>query len=155
MGKKLAHAVHEDGTDELNRIVSREYFKKLFHHSIDNTSAAEQTLSRGNDSPVKITFSREPPADSPSPDIVPLSVRLKKAVPTMRGLYPHEILMLEYAHTYSTDLSHQHFQGFWYYEYSVEHPGDVVNSLEKIGFIQPGNLRSAIQNQTVPVIKMN
>ena len=30
MGKKLAHAVHEDGTDELNRIVSREYFKKLF-----------------------------------------------------------------------------------------------------------------------------
>lgn len=128
-------------------------FKKLFHHSIDNTSAAEQTLSRGNDSPVKITFSREPPADSPSPDIVPLNVRLKKTVPTMRGLYPHEILMLEYAHTYSTDLSHQHFQGFWYYEYSVEHPGDVVKSLEKRGFIQPGNLRSAIQNQTVPVIK--
>ena len=56
---------------------------------------------------------------------------------------------------YSTDLSHQHFQGFWYYEYSVEHPGDVVKSLEKRGFIQPGNLRSAIQNQTVPVIKMN
>lgn len=106
-------------------------FKKLFHHSIDNTSAAEQTLPRGNDSPVKITFSREPPADSPSPDIVPLSVRLKKAIPTMRGLYPHEILMLEYAHTYSTDLSHQHFQGFWYYEYSVEHPGDVLKSLEK------------------------
>ena len=128
-------------------------FKKLFHHSIDNTSAAEQTLSRGNDSPVKITFSRDPPTDSPSPDIVSLSVRLKKAVPTMRGLYPHEILMLEYAHTYSTDLSHQHFQGFWYYEYSVEHPGDVVKSLEKRGFIQPGNLRSAIQNQTVPVIK--
>ena len=67
-------------------------FKKLFHHPIDNTSAAEQTLPRGNDSPVKITFSREPPADSPSPDIVPLSVRLKKAVPTIRGLYPHEIL---------------------------------------------------------------
>ena len=130
-------------------------FKKLFHHSIDNTSAAEQTLSRGNDSPVKITFSRDPPTDSPSPDIVSLSVRLKKAVPTMRGLYPHEILMLEYAHTYSTDLSHQHFQGFWYYEYSVEHPGDVVKSLEKRGFIQLGNLRSAIQNQTVPVIKMN
>ena len=128
-------------------------FKKLFHHSIDNTSAAEQTLPRGNNTPVKITFSREPPADSPSPDIVPLSVRLKKAVPTMRGLYQHEILMLEYAHTYSTDLSHKHFQGFWYYEYSVEHPGDVVNSLEKIGFIQPGNLRSAIQNQTVLVLK--
>lgn len=128
-------------------------FKKLFHHPIDNTSAAEQTLPPGNDSPVKITFSREPPADSPSPDIVPLSLRLKKAVPTKRGLYPHEILMLDYAHTYSTDLSHQHFQGFWYYEYSVEHPEDVLKSLEKRGFIRPGNLRSAIQNQTVPLIK--
>lgn len=128
-------------------------FKKLFHQPIDNTPPAEQTLPPGNDSPVKITFSREPPADSPSPDIVPLSLRLKKAVPTKRGLYPHEILMLDYAHTYSTDLSHQHFQGFWYYEYSVEHPGDVLKSLEKRGFIQPGNLRSAIQNQTVPVIK--
>ena len=61
--------------------------------------------------------------------------------------------MLEYAHTYSTDLSHQHFQGFWYYEYSVEHPGDVLKSLEKRGFIQPGNLRSAIENQTILVIK--
>lgn len=53
-------------------------FKKLFHHPIDNTSAAEQTPPPDNDSPVKITFSLEAPADSPSPDIVPLSVRLKK-----------------------------------------------------------------------------
>lgn len=28
MGKELAHAVHEDGTDELDRIVSREYPEK-------------------------------------------------------------------------------------------------------------------------------
>ena len=32
-------------------------FKKLFHHPIDNTSAAEQTPPPDNDSPVKITFS--------------------------------------------------------------------------------------------------
>lgn len=128
-------------------------FKKLFRNSINNAPISEQTLPPGNDSPVKITFSQEISADSPSPDIIPLSVLLKKAVPTKRGLYPHEILMLDYAHTYSTHSPHQHFQGFWYYEYSVEHPADILKSLEKRGFIQPGNLQSAIQQLTVPVIK--
>ena len=90
-------------------------FKKLFRNSINNAPISEQTLPPGNDSPVKITFSQEISADSPSPDIIPLSVLLKKAVPTKRGLYPHEILMLDYAHTYSTHSPHQHFQGFWYY----------------------------------------
>lgn len=128
-------------------------FKKLFHNSIDNMPAIEQTAAQDNPPLVKIPFSQEPPAGSPSPDIVPLSVLLKKAVPTKRGLYPHEILMLDYAHTFSTSSKNNHYQGFWYYEYSVEHPGAVLKSLEKRGFIQPGDLRSAIQNLTVPMIK--
>lgn len=127
--------------------------KKLFHHSVDNTPIAKQPLPQVNYTPIEITFSQETPIDSPSPDIVPLRVRLKKAVPTKRGLYPHEILMLDYAHIYSTDLSHQQFYAFWYYEYSVEHPEDVLKSLEERGFIRPGDLRSAIEKQTVPVIK--
>ena len=53
-------------------------FKKRFHHPIDNTPVS-QTLPRDNNSPVKITFSREAPTDSPSPDMVPLSVQLKKS----------------------------------------------------------------------------
>ena len=128
-------------------------FKKLFHNFIDNMPAIEQTAVQDNPPLVKITFSQEPPADSPSPDIVPISVLLKKAVPTKRGLYPHEILMLDYAHTFSTSSKNNHYQGFWYYEYSVEHPGAVLKSLEKRRFIQPGDLRSAIQNLTVPMIK--
>lgn len=128
-------------------------FKKIFHNSTDNLPVIEQTAAQDNPPLVKITFSQEPPADSPSPDIVPLNVLLKKAVPTKRGLYPHEILMLDYAHTFSTSSRNNHFQGFWYYEYSVEHPGAVLKSLERRGFIQPGDLRSAIQNLTVPMIK--
>lgn len=128
-------------------------FKKLFHSSTDNPPAIEQTAAQDNPPLVKITFSQKPSADSPSPDIVPLNVLLKKAVPTKRGLYPHEILMLDYAHTFSTSSRNNHYQGFWYYEYSVEHPGAVLKSLEKRGFIQPGDLRSAIQNLTVPMIK--
>lgn len=81
-------------------------FKKTFCNSIDNAPISEQPLPPGNDSPVKITFSQEVSADSPSPDIIPLSLLLKKAVLTKRGLYPHEILMLDYAHTYSTHSPH-------------------------------------------------
>lgn len=128
-------------------------FIKIFHNSTDNLPVIEQTATQDNPPLVKITFSQEPPADSPSPNIVPLNVLLKKAVPTKRGLYPHEILMLDYAHTFSTSSRNNHFQGFWYYEYSVEHPGAVLKSLERRGFIQPGDLRSAIQNLTVPMIK--
>ena len=69
-------------------------FKKIFHNSTDNLLVIEQTAAQDNPPLVTITFSQEPPADSPSPDIVPLNVLLKKAVPTKRGLYPHEILML-------------------------------------------------------------
>lgn len=127
--------------------------KNLFHKSTENTPTEKPAKAAQKDSLIKITFSKEAPDDSPSPDIVPLSVLIKKSVPTKRGLYPHEILMLDYAHTFSTDLSHQHYQGFWYYEYSVEHPDEVLKSLEERDFIRPGNLRSAIQQLTVPVIK--
>ncbi len=54
-------------------------FKKLFHSSTDNPPAIEQTAAQDNPPLVKITFSQKPSADSPSPDIVPLNVLLKKA----------------------------------------------------------------------------
>lgn len=53
-------------------------FKKLFHSSTDNPPAIEQTAAQDNPPLVKITFSQKPSADSPSPDIVPLNVLLKK-----------------------------------------------------------------------------
>lgn len=42
------------------------------------------------------------------------------ATPSEQGLYPHEILMLNYASTYKT--SGNTFQGFWLYEYGVNDP---------------------------------
>lgn len=128
-------------------------FKKLFSNSTDKVPVTNQTSFQDNCTPVKINISKEDFDDNPSPDIVPISVLLKKAVPTKRGLYPHEILMLDYAHTYRNDLKHQHFQNFWYYECSVEHPGEVLKSLEKRGFIQPGDLQTTLQNLTIPKIK--
>lgn len=127
--------------------------KKFFYNAASNTPTIIQVIPQGNDDTEKNTISLKAHIDRPSHDVIPLGQLLKKAFPTKRGLYPHEILMLDYAHTYSTDLNHQDFQGFWYYEYSVKHPGDVLKSLEKRGFIQPGDLQSALQKLTVPIIK--
>ena len=127
--------------------------KKLFHNATNNTPTIIQIHHQGNENAAEHTLSLEFHIDRQPPDIIPLNVLLKKAVPTKRGLYPHEILMLDYAHTYSTDLKHQHFQEFWYYDYSVKHPAKVLKSLEERGFIKPGDLQSAIQRLTVPVIK--
>lgn len=90
--------------------------------------------------------------DSPTVDEPPpLESLLKDAIPSKEGLYPHEILMLDYAHTYKT--SNNSFQGFWYYQYSVRDPQAVLNALYERGFLQTGDLRSALDRLKLPELK--
>ena len=51
---------------------------------------------------------------------IPLSILIKSATPSKQGLYPHEIMMLEYAPHFKT--SNNGFQNFWYWQYSVTDP---------------------------------
>lgn len=83
----------------------------------------------------------------------PLNELLETAIPSRQGLYPHEILMLEYAPHFKT--SDNSFQNFWYWQYSVTDPQSVLNSLFERGFINVGNLRSAIEHLKLPEIKDN
>ena len=67
------------------------------------------------------------------------------------GLYPHEILLLDYAHTfYTTDNS---FQGFWWHRYGVRDVHLLLYSLLDRGFLQVGDLRAALERQTAAAIK--
>lgn len=84
--------------------------------------------------------------------IMPLEAYLKVAVPSNQGLYPHEILMLYYANTYKVDEENR-FQSFWLYEYSVEDPQTVLDSLLSRGFITIGDLRSALERHKVTELK--
>ncbi|WP_416176933.1 SAP domain-containing protein [Dialister sp.] len=88
-----------------------------------------------------------------SVSIIPLEKRIAQSYPSAGGLYPHEILMLSYAHTYSNRTKHDEFQHFWYYEYSVSKPEDVLSSLLERGFLAFGDLRSSIEHTTVVDIK--
>ena len=88
------------------------------------------------------SFAPEPPE---------LSVLLRTATPSKGGLYPHEILMLAYAHQYKTKGNK--FQQFWRYAYSVKDPQSVLTSLCKRGFIEQDNLRSTLERLKVTDIK--
>lgn len=81
----------------------------------------------------------------------PLSALLKTATPSKQGLYPHEIMMLEYAPHFKT--SNNSFQNFWYWQYSVTEPQAILDSLFERGFIEVGDLRSALEKLKVPEIK--
>ena len=81
----------------------------------------------------------------------PLSVLLKSATPSKQGLYPHEIMMLEYAPHFKT--SNNRFQNFWYWQYSVTDPQSVLDSLFNREFIQVGDLRSALEKLKLLEIK--
>jgi len=73
------------------------------------------------------------------------------AFPSSNGLYPHEILMLSYAHTYKT-LGNT-FQSFWKYQYSVHAPQDILTSLYNSGFIEIGDLRLVLNKLKVSELK--
>jgi len=81
----------------------------------------------------------------------PLNTLLNAATPSKQGLYPHEILMLEYAPNFKT--SRNSFQSFWFWQYSVTDPQSVLTSLYERGFIEIGDLRSALEKLKLPEIK--
>ena len=81
----------------------------------------------------------------------PLSALLKTATPSKQGLYPHEIMMLEYAPHFK--ISNNTFQNVWYWQYSVTEPQAILDSLFERGFTEVGDLRSALEKLKLPEIK--
>ena len=84
-------------------------------------------------------------------DIVPAAERIQTAIPSKHGLYPHEILMLDYATTFYTEGNT--FQGFWWYRYGVINVGDSLRSLLERGFLQVGDLQSTVEKENATTLK--
>lgn len=81
----------------------------------------------------------------------PLSILIKSSTPSKQGLYPHEIIMLEYAPSFKT--SSNQFQKFWYWQYSVTEPQTILDSLFERGFTKIGDLKSALEKLKLSEIK--
>lgn len=84
-------------------------------------------------------------------EVVPAEVRTRGMMPDAFGLYPHELLMLSYAPTFATD--HTDFQGFWWWQYGVQNPRELLVSLTDRGFVETGGPEQAVARQTAASLK--
>jgi len=85
------------------------------------------------------------------PEVIPVEQRIKDAVISTHGLYPHEVLLLDYAPKYYTDENN--FQSFWWYNYGVKDVASVLKSLEKRGFIAIGDIKSTLEGEKLDTLK--
>lgn len=115
----------------------------------NRVSAGVAKQSRANISSfIKVTTEIIP---SSAEDVIPAEKRIKEAVASKHGLYPHEVLLLDYAGSYYTEGNS--FQGFWWYRYGVRDVNKCLHSLLDRGFLKVGDLQSAIEKETAAVLK--
>lgn len=129
-------------------------------NTVLDASKPEQTKitdQHYTDATIKITHIKKEPISKTvensevQDETLSLSELIKSATPSKQGLYPHEIMMLEYAPHFKT--KNNNFQNFWYYQYLVSEPQKILDSLFKRGFIEVGDLKSAIEKIKLPDIK--
>ena len=89
--------------------------------------------------------------DPPRVPPVQLSKLLEEAIPSNRGLYPHELFMLSLAYRYKTDGNE--FLRFWRTSYGVDNPQLILDSLCERGFIEPADVITTIENWKTDDIK--
>lgn len=118
--------------------------------SSSNEKPNEFEVMPGVKMSISIT-SHVPTQDEIDAQVIPVAERVKTAIASKHGLYPHEILILDYAHTFYTDGNS--FQGFWWYGYGIRDMQAVLNSLVERGFLEVGNVQGTLERQTAAVIK--
>lgn len=85
--------------------------------------------------------------------VITFEERKKTAVPSQRGLYPAQILLLEYC-SYGIYPGPQNgYPGFWWFEYGIRDVGTALKELETSGFIVMGSLRDAVGSLKIQELK--
>lgn len=85
--------------------------------------------------------------------VITIEERKKTAIPSETGLYPAEILLLEYC-SYGTYPGPKNgYPGFWWFEYGIRDVGAVLKSLEDRGYIVFAAAKDSLNNFTMPQLK--
>lgn len=113
--------------------------------------AVPKMASSGNSITVNISIPKQPTQAEMDAMVTPVEMRVKTAIVSKHGLYPHEILVLDYAHTFYT--SGNSFQGFWWYRYGIRDVQSILSLLVERGFLKIGDLKAVLDRQTAATLK--
>lgn len=85
--------------------------------------------------------------------VVSFEDRKKTTIPSNRGLYPSEILLLEYCSKGNYPEPKNGYPGFWWFEYGIRDIGTTLKALEDRGYIVFASARQSVKGFTVPQLK--
>ena len=85
--------------------------------------------------------------------VVTFENRKKTAVPSSRGLYPAQILLLHYCMFGKYPKPNNGYPGFWWFEYGIRDVGAALSELEAKGFIKLGKPSGSLSELKVQEIK--
>lgn len=85
--------------------------------------------------------------------VVTFDERKKTAIPSKRGLYPAEILLLAYCDKGDYPCPKNGYPGFWWFEYGIRDVGSKMIELENRGFLKLGIISDAVKSLTTSQLK--
>ena len=85
--------------------------------------------------------------------VITFEDRKKTAIPSNGGLYPAEILLLEYCSKGSYPKPKNGYPGFWWFTYGIRNVDTALQSLENRGYIVFGSAADSLKSLTVQQLK--
>ena len=85
--------------------------------------------------------------------VVTFEERKKTCIPSDRGLYVAEILLLEYCSYCKYPGPTNGYPGFWWFEYGIRDVSAILKTLEERGFIKYGSPKNAVAGWKVADLK--
>ncbi len=85
--------------------------------------------------------------------VIPFEERKKTTIPSGRGLYPAEILLLDYCSKGTYPGPKNGYPGFWWFEYGIRDVGAALKNLEERGYIAFASVKESVNSLTVSQLK--
>lgn len=85
--------------------------------------------------------------------VISFEERKKTAIPSARGLYPAEILLLEYCSKGAYPGPKNGYPGFWWFEYGISNVDVALKNLEERGYITFASAKDSVNDLTVYQLK--
>ena len=85
--------------------------------------------------------------------VITFEDRKKTAIPSQRGLYPAEILLLEYCSKGTYPGPKNGYPGFWWFAYGIRDVGAALRTLEERGYIVFASAKDSVKGFTVQQLK--